>query len=216
MQEKDKKYGYIKYKGKDFHGSVEIGKLAKTLYALDKFSKKYQKEILGLSRDEMFKMKASDVREGSAEVWLLVEGGMVTAGILLNQIGVTEYIKKYFGVLGEQAALKKLARNKKLKVKNTKIKENKIVILVENSKKETREISEETWENYKKLHPLLNNLVDVDKGDDVEIGYIEENRKHSVANISFEESKFSFYLVALLRAYPLQMIYHTLYGRSHS
>jgi hypothetical protein len=28
--------------------------------------------------------------------------------------------------------------------------------------------------------------------------------------------KFSFYLVALLRAYPLQMIYHTLYGRSHS
>jgi len=27
---------------------------------------------------------------------------------------------------------------------------------------------------------------------------------------------FSFYLVALLRAYPLQMIYHTLYGRSHS
>ena len=191
MQEDIKQYGYVKYKGKDFHGSVEIGKLAKTLYALDKFSKKYQRDILGLSKDEMFKMKASDVKDGSTEIWILIQTGMIATGILLDKIGITEYTKKYFSVLGEQAALKKLAKNKKLKEQSRKIEGQEVIIVVENSRNETKRITPDVWENYKKLHPLLNNIVDIEKGDEVEIGYADMNgKRHKITNITFEESKF--------------------------
>ena len=51
MNNQNQQFGYLKYKGDNFKGSVDIGQLAKTLYALDKFSKKYQKEILQLTKE---------------------------------------------------------------------------------------------------------------------------------------------------------------------
>ena len=71
----------------------------------------------------MFSIKASDVQDGSTDVILEIVDNVVSSapallmasGYALDRIGVTEYTKKYFGTLGEQAALRKLARNKKLK-----------------------------------------------------------------------------------------------------
>ncbi|MCA9353129.1 hypothetical protein KC901_03020 [Patescibacteria group bacterium] len=200
MNNQNQQFGYLKYKGDNFKGSVDIGQLAKTLYALDKFSKKYQKEILQLTKEEMFSIKASDVQDGSTDVILEIVDNVVSSapallmasGYALDRIGVTEYTKKYFGTLGEQAALRKLARNKKLKERKREIsKDNQIFVVVENSNQETTKISEETWNNYKILNPALNNLVEIEKGAHLEIGYLGEDRaRNIVANISSDESQF--------------------------
>ncbi|MBU2580003.1 hypothetical protein KKF19_03570 [Patescibacteria group bacterium] len=200
MSSQEEFIGYIKYFGPFLEdGSVDIAKAGRSLVALDKVFKKYQKEVLKLDKNDQFVLKISSVNKNCSElIFLLVNAAtslpvnIALIGLGLKAIGVGEFGKKFFGTLGEQFALKIFSKGKNIIEGKRKINKGKIFVILKNHKGEEKTILEKYWENYKKLAPYISGIVQLEKGkeEEMKIGYKQNNVENEVAKIRFSEKKY--------------------------
>lgn len=192
--------GYIKYFGPLVDdGSVDISKAGRSLVALDKFFKKYQKEFLKIEKDNQYILKIASVNKNCSEIIFgLVElakstpANFALVAFGLENLGVGEFGKKFFGVLGEQLALKILSKGKRMKNVKEFAEGNNHFVILENANGDSKKVSMEQWEIYKKLNPYLSGLIQLEKGKEekMKIGYKQKEKDIEVANVQYKEKEY--------------------------
>lgn len=192
--------GYIKYFGPlTEDGSLDIAKAGKSMTSLDRFLKKYQHDVLGLDKEGQYILKISEINNNCSELIFIVTEvvkstpvDILFAGIGLNQLGVGEFGKQFFGTLGQQLALKIFSRGKSTKKNREFIDGDKVLIELINSDQEKKIVTLKAWENFIKLAPYLDGFVQLEKGkeEEMRIGYRDNSRDNQVAIIKYEEKDY--------------------------
>lgn len=192
--------GYIKYFGPSTEdGSLDILKAGKSLLALDRFSKKYQKESLKLDKDKQYTLKISEVNNNCSELILTIKevltsipASFALVGLGLNQIGVAEFGKQFFGTLGQQLALKVFSKGKDISKEKDFIKNGEIFVELKNNQGENKSITAQEWENFKKLNTSLDGFVQLEKGkeEEMKVGYKENKEEKQVAVIEYIDKDY--------------------------
>lgn len=192
----DQFHAYVKFIGPENEdGAVDITKAAKTMLALDRWVRKYQKEFT--KADEKVELKISAVRKNCSELDIIIQSAskLVETGTLTlvgatawKQLGFHEFCKKFMGTLGEQVALKKvLKHDKPERVGEPYLKDNSPVtdVFTKDDKKYT--VSVEAIDVYRKTHDSLNGLNTLIPGENTEmrVGYYDmQSVQHDVATLS--------------------------------
>jgi len=202
MDESTKFSGYIKFYGPFADdGSVDIAKAGKTLVALDKFLKKYQKEILKMKKEDQFVLKISAVNKNCSEMVIAlaqtiqsvpVSFAMIAFG--LDKMGISEFGKQFFGTLGKQLALKTFSLGNPIKEQSREIDkaQNIPIVVLQNSNGDSKKFLLDDWEQSRLLSPYLAEIVQLEKGKEekMKIGYRVNDQQKDVAEIKYEESDY--------------------------
>lgn len=192
--------GFLKFYGPFAdEGSVDISKAGKSLVALDRFSKKYQKEILKLNNDQQIALKISGVNKNCSEIVIalseLIQSNAANFALIsigLERIGIAEFGKQFFGTLGAQLALMLFSKGKRMKEIDCKIEKNTPVIILQNMEGQTKKISIKDWGEYKQLNTYLAGIVQLEKGKEerMKIGYKIGDKIKDVAEIEYKEKDY--------------------------
>lgn len=186
--------GYIKYFGPFTEdGSLDILKAGKSLLALDRFSKKYQKESLRLDKDSQYVLKISEINKNCSEIVIIITevlkstpASVALIGLGLKQMGIAEFGKQFFGTLGQQLALKIFSKGKEVSREKDFIKNGEIFVKLKNNQGETKNVTAQEWENFKRLNSSLDGFVQLEKGkeEEMKVGYKENQEEKQVAVIN--------------------------------
>jgi len=192
--------GYIKYFGPFTEdGSLDILKAGKSLLALDRFSKKYQKESLKLDKDSQYTLKISEVNKNCSEIIIIITEvlksnpvNFALVGLGLKAIGVAEFGKQFFGTLGQQLALKVFSKGKDISKEKDFIKNGEIFVELKNNQGEKKNITAQEWENFQKLNSSLDGFVQLEKGkeEEMKVGYKEGEEEKQVAVMKYIDKDY--------------------------
>lgn len=191
----DKFHACIKFIGPENEdGAVDIAKAAKTMLALDRWARKYQKEF---AHDESrIELKINDVKKNCSELDILIQsattllqtGALTTVGaIAWKQLGFHEFCKKFMGTLGEQIALKKVLKNDKPEsVSEPYLRDGKPVIDVITKDGKTHTVSAEAIDIHRKTQDALNGFNTLVPGENTEmkVGYYDNSTQNDVVAVT--------------------------------
>lgn len=175
-----------------------MNKAGRSLIAMGKLLNKYQKEVIQVPKDELKVLKIRAVNKNCTELILdLVPAIAETiyhatlTGVVMNQLGIKEFGKQFFGTIGKQLALKLFEKGKKLKTASMSVKNGEVFVALKNHEGESINVLETDWLSYKKMHSQLAELVQLEKGKEekIKVGYKEKNENIDVAEVSYESKK---------------------------
>lgn len=212
MEENNEMIGYLKFFGPSVDdGKIDAKKAGKALIALQNAFEIFQEEERKKSKakkDENQKLvlRLGGVRKNCTEILYMIEPLLkgaewlacaLTANKILKEIGVYEFPKAWFKTMGEQMALKKFAKGEAVREKEKKVIENNVVVVLENSQKETKEFSQEALNYQKLLEEQIYELAQLEENsaEKLEIGFYEPKTKQSVKveETTFKETDFFKY-----------------------
>ena len=196
-------HAYIKFIGPENEdGAVYIAKAAKTMLALDRWARKYQKEFA--KSNNGLELKISAVRKNCSELDIVIQtasnllntGALTVVGATVwKQLGFQEFCKKFMGTLGEQIALKKVLKHDQPdKVSEPYLKEGKTVIDVFAKDNRRYTVSAEAINVYRKTQDSLNGFNTLVQGENTEmkVGYYESpSVSHDIISLT-PSDRFAF------------------------
>lgn len=179
----DQFHAYIKFIGPENEdGAVDIAKAAKTMLALDRWTRKYQKDF---TKEAYIELKISAVRKNCSELDILIQsassllpvGALTAVGATVwKQLGFQEFCKKFMGTLGEQLVLKKILKNDKPEsISEPYLQNDKPVIDVVSKEGKKYTVSAQSIDVYRKTHDSLNgfNTLVAGQNTEMKVGYYE-------------------------------------------
>ena len=149
-------------------------------------------------------LRAGEIHEGSSEIRIFLDFlntgyGHVAEISLMAQsafknFGIRDFFQKFMGTLGEQLALKVLAKGGRLVEEEKFIDDKKVKVRLRNANGKKSVVPEEAWNIYQKTNQSLNGFCNLEKGkeEEMKVGYYdaELKAKHDVSQLSYEDRAF--------------------------
>lgn len=200
---------YFEFNGENAQdGEIDPYIAGKSLIALSRVIKKYQKEVdtsggeLVLKLNKIYpgstgfefipdvaKALASLADNDTARLFAGIYGASKAAQVLQIQ----EFFKGFMNTLGQQVALRVSSQGTNLREKEKNLERNEVIqVVVDENNKEYR-LTEKEWRAYRSFSPILGDLVSYgagDKIDKVSFGFKEKNQKTKTGEIDAEGAKY--------------------------
>lgn len=176
-------YLYIKFYGPYADdGRVDMAKAAKTLLAMDRWSKRYKKNFLKPQED--FILRAGRIEPNCTEIQIYAEfvkslshtagtmvGPAIATHVVFANLGLKEFFSKFMGTLGEQMALKIFSKGNEIYEKRRFIKDNEAKVELETTTGDTKVTSLTSWEIYQDAGQQLNGICNLEEGKEEKLSF---------------------------------------------
>ncbi len=197
MKKEEQFIGYLKFFGPSVEeGKIDIEKVGNSLVALNKLFKKYSKQKNG-----GLSLKLGGIKKNCTEVNIFMEQivpviqpvAKVTTGLLIaKSIGLTELGKQFFGIVGQQLALKLFSKGKKIDAVRYSTESKIPSVLLKDAEGREQWFPKEIWDLQKDFSPALRDMIQLEAGreEKMQIGYYDKDKAKKLGEVGYGQKGF--------------------------